>query len=329
MRAHFALLILLISAAAPAGAHEIRPAFLRIREVQPSTYDMLWKTPAQGDMRLALDVVLPDNCRTAAAPRTISVEAAAIQRWRSVCEGGLLGKPIAIANLETTLTDVLVRFEPLEGKPKTLRMNGADPRIMLPTRESTGEIAEIYFRLGVEHILTGIDHLLFVLCLLMLIGDLKRLLGAVTAFTIAHSLTLAATSYGWIRLASAPVEACIALSIAFVAAEVLKARTGRATLIQQTPWLASLGFGLLHGLGFAAALRELGLPEDAVSIALLFFNVGVEAGQILFVATVLMAVFIWKRHAPRSSAWAYRASAYAAGIAGCFWFIERTARIFH
>jgi hypothetical protein len=196
-------------------------------------------------------------------------------------------------------------------------VNGAEPRIAIPAaRESTG----IYFRLGVEHILTGLDHLLFVLCLLLLVRDRKSLFGAVTAFTVAHSLTLAATIYGWIRLASLPVEACIALSIAFVAAEVLKARAGQVTLTQQKPWVAAFGFGLLHGFGFAAALRELGLPDDAVAIALLFFNLGVEAGQLLFVAALLPLL----AYVP-----APRTAAYAAGIAACFWFIERTARMIH
>jgi len=317
-----------VVAAAPAAAHEIRPAFLQIREIEPSTYDILWKTPAQGDMRLALNVVLPPGCRTLGQPRMTPVNAAVIQRWRSACDGGLVGKEIVIENLETSLTDVIMRFEPLSGPPKTLRMDGAAPRAVIPVRQSRWDVAGTYARLGVAHIIFGFDHLLFVLCLLILIGDLKRLLGAVTAFTVAHSITLAGTTFGWMHLASAPVEACIALSIAFVAAEIIRARDGKVGAIQRWPWLAAFGFGLLHGLGFAAALRGIGLPDDAIPLALVSFNLGVEAGQILFVCAVLTVTFLWRRFAPRPPAWAWRATPYAAGVAACFWFIERTARIF-
>ena len=329
MRARLAWLCLVITAAAsPAMAHEIRPAYLQIREIAPSTYDMLWKTPAQGNMRLALDVTLPSNCRNLGDERTTPVDAAVIQRWRSTCDGGLPGKPIVIANLATSLTDVIVRFEPLEGRAKTLRTNGATPQVVIPERQSKLAVARLYFRLGLEHILTGIDHLLFVLCLLMLIGDFKRLLGAITAFTVAHSVTLAGTTLGWLRLSSLPVEACIALSIAIVAAEIIKVRTGKSGATPLRPSIAAFGFGLLHGFGFAAALREIGLPDDAVPLSLLCFNLGVEAGQILFVAAVLLSVFIWKRHASRMPLWAWRLPPYVAGTVAAFWFIERTARIF-
>lgn len=313
---------------APAAAHEIRPAYLDIREVEPSTYDILWKTPAQGDMRLALNVVLPAECGFVSEPRMTPVQAAAIQRWRSVCEGGLAGKEVAIENLEASLTDVIVHFRPLTGRPKTLRMNGAAPRAVIPARQSAWEVAGTYSRLGVEHILFGFDHLLFVLCLLILVSDLKRLIGAVTAFTVAHSITLAATTFGWARLAAAPVEACIALSIAFVAAEIVRARKGKTGAAQRWPWLVSFVFGLLHGFGFAAALREIGLPDGAAPLALLFFNLGVEAGQIVFIAAALAAMFLWRKFAPPAPAWAWRIPPYAAGAVACFWFIDRAARIF-
>jgi hypothetical protein len=320
-------LAILLGAVAPAAAHEVRPAFLQIREIEPSTYDVLWKTPAQGDMRLALNVILPPECQNNGPPRTTGVAAAVVQRWRTACAGGLPGKRIGIENLETSLTDVVMRFEPLAGPAKTLRIDGAAPDAVIPVRQSVWEVAGAYTRLGIEHILFGFDHLLFVLCLLILVGNLKRLLGAVTAFTVAHSITLAGTTLGSLRHASAPVEACIALSIAFVAAEILRAREGRIGLTQRWPWLASFSFGLLHGFGFAAALREIGLPDGAVPLALFFFNVGVEMGQILFLSAVLAALALWRRYAPAPAAWAWRAPPYLAGITACFWFIERTLRI--
>lgn len=321
------VLLAVLAAAIPAGAHEVRPAYLQIREVGPSAYDVLWKTPAQGNLRLALDVVLPPECRRVGAARLTPVQGAAIERWRSACEGGLPGKRIAIRNLDTSLTDVLLHYEPLDGAARTLRITGAAPYTRIPERQSARAVAETYFYLGVEHILLGFDHLLFVLCLLFLVGNLKQLIGAITAFTVAHSVTLAGTTLGWIRLAVAPVEACVALSIAFLAAETLRSREGKAGAAGRWPWLASFGFGLLHGFGFASALREIGLPEGAVPMALLVFNLGVEAGQLLFVLAVLAVTFAWRRYVPKAPAWAWRAPPYAAGVIACYWFVERSVAI--
>jgi hydrogenase/urease accessory protein HupE len=320
-------LAIAVIATTRAVAHEVRPAFLQIREIEPSTYDVLWKTPAQGDLRLALNVVLPRDCQSSGVPRMTLVNAAVIEHWRSTCEGGIAGKQIVFENLATTLTDVIVSFEPIAGSSRTLRVNGAAPSVVVPARQAWIEVAGTYFRLGVEHILFGFDHLLFVLCLLMLVDRRKRLLAAITAFTIAHSITLAGTTFGWLRLPSAPVEACIALSIALLAAEIVKMRSGRISTTQRWPWIAAFGFGLLHGFGFASALHDIGLPEAGVPLALLFFNLGVEAGQILFVAVVLASMFLWRRCAPRPPVWAWRAPPYIAGVAASLWFIERTVRM--
>lgn len=310
-----------------ATAHEIRPAFLQIREIEPQVYDFLWKTPARGDMRLALNVVQPDSCTNAAEPRSTLVDGAVIQRWRAQCEGGLVGKTLVVENLSRTLTDAIVRFEPMDGPPKTLRFTPDAPAIKVPAMQQWPEVAGTFFVLGVEHILLGFDHLLFVLALLLLISDLRRLLGAVTAFTVAHSLTLAGTTFGWISLPSAPVEATIALSIMFLAVEIVRVRRGATSLTTQAPWLAAFAFGLLHGFGFAGALREIGIPEDSVSPALLFFNLGVEAGQIAFIAAVVAGVYAWRRVALRTPGWVRLAPGYAIGAIAAFWFIERTAAI--
>ncbi len=202
------LLWLAALAFAPSGlAHEIRPAYLQIREIEPQVYDLLWKTPARGEMRLALNISQPKECTNLSERRGTIVGGAVIQRWRVRCEGGIVAKPIGIENLSHTLTDVIVRFEPLEGSPRTLRVRPDDPVALIPDRQPWSEVAVSYFALGVEHILLGFDHLLFVLALLLLVRDAKRLIGAITAFTIAHSLTLAGTTFGWIRLASAPLRA--------------------------------------------------------------------------------------------------------------------------
>lgn len=327
MFARTLMVLAMVFAMTPALAHEVRPAYLQIREIEPSTYDVLWKTPAQGDMRLALNVALPRNCRSLGASRMTLVNAAVIEHWRSTCQGEISGGEIVFENLATTLTDVIVRFEPIAGPPRTLRANGATPSVVIPVQQASTEVAGTYFRLGVEHILFGFDHLLFVLCLLMLVSERKRLFIAITAFTAAHSITLAATTFGWLRLASAPVEACIALSIAFVAAEIVKARSGYIGTTERWPWIAAFAFGLLHGFGFASALRDIGLPEDGVPMALLFFNLGVEVGQIAFVAVVLAAMVLWRRYVRRPPEWAWRAPPYIAGVAASFWFIERAVRI--
>lgn len=318
---------------APAAlAHEIRPAYLEIREIEPQTYDFLWKTPARGEMRLALNILQPDACTNVSEPRSTMVGGAVIQRWRASCHGGLIAKPIEIENLSHTLTDVIVRFEPIEGSPKTLRVRPDDPFAVIPDKQPWTEVASTYFVLGVEHILLGFDHLMFVLALLLLVRDVKRLVGAITAFTVAHSITLAGTTFGWIKLASAPVEATIALSIMFIAVEIMRVRAGQHSLTGSLPWIASFSFGLLHGFGFAGALREIGIPEDAAPLALLFFNLGVEAGQLTFIGAVLTAMFLWRRFSPaaanaRLGDYAWRVPVYVIGITSAFWFVERTVGV--
>lgn len=329
------LLLLCLAAlfATPAAlAHEIRPAYLQIREIEPNTYDFFWKTPARGEMRLALNVLQPKDCTTAGEPRSTMVGGAVIQRWRATCTGGIVAKPIEIENLSHTLTDVIVSYEPLQGSPKTLRVRPDDPIAVIPAAQSWTEVAGTYFVLGIEHILLGFDHLMFVLALLLLVRDVKRLVGAITAFTVAHSLTLAGTTFGWIKLASAPVEATIALSIMFVAVEIMRVRAGKPSLTASLPWIASFSFGLLHGFGFAGALREIGIPDDAAPLALLFFNLGVEAGQLTFIAAVLTLMFMWKRLAPpalntRLGDYAWRAPVYVIGITSAYWFVERTVGV--
>ena len=315
-----------------AYAHEIRPAFLQIREVEPNVYDFLWKTPSQGEMRLALNVLQPKDCTNAAEPRRTQVGGAVLDRWRAACAGGIIGKPIQIENLSHTLTDAIIRFEPLDGADKTLRVKPDNPVFTLPAAQGWTDVATTYFFLGVEHILLGFDHLMFVLALLLLIPNLHRLLAAITAFTVAHSLTLAGTTFGWVKLASAPVEATIALSIMFVAVEIMRVRAGRSSLTATMPWIASFAFGLLHGFGFAGALREIGIPEDAAPLALLFFNLGVEAGQLTFIAAVLTIMFAWRRLAPatlnaRLGDYSWRAPVYVIGVTAAFWFIERTVAV--
>jgi hypothetical protein len=241
------------------------------------------------------------------------------------CPGGLDGQTLAVDGLAATLTDVLVRIERQDGASSTHRLTPAAPSVVLTGAPDGTAVAATYLRLGVEHILLGFDHLLFVLALLILVGPTRRLIGTVTAFTVAHSLTLAAATLGLVHVPSAPVEATIALSIAFVAAEIVHARQGRVSLTEQRPWIVAFAFGLLHGLGFAGALAAVGLPPRAIPVALLFFNVGVEVGQLLFIGAVLAVGAVVRRLALPWPAWAWRLAPWGIGTLAAYWTIERVA----
>jgi hydrogenase/urease accessory protein HupE len=182
-----------------------------------------------------------------------------------------------------------------------------------------------YVRLGVEHILFGIDHLLFVLCLLLLVRDIRRLLGTITAFTLAHSITLAAATLGFVRVSATPVEATIALSIVFLASELVRGEAGRSAVTRSYPWLVAFSFGLLHGLGFAGALAEIGLPQGEIPLALFAFNVGVELGQLAFITAVLLLARLVRVVPLRLPAWAPDTAGYAIGAMASFWVFSRLA----
>ena len=330
-----AALLLLPLIALDGQAHEVRPGYLDIREVGKDVYDLLWKVPAKGDKRLGLYVRLPANC-TGTEPYTRFAGGAYIERWRAVCEGGLVERTVSIDGLSTTRTDVLVRLVREDASSQTVRLTPDAPEFTVASVASTWQVVKTYFLLGVEHILLGIDHLLFVLALLFLVGSWLRLVGTVTAFTVAHSLTLAAATLGWLRVPQAPVEAAIALSIVFVATEVLHARQGKHGLAVRQPWVVAFLFGLLHGLGFAGALREIGLPEHAIPLALAFFNIGVEAGQLLFVAAVFLLFWMFRQiraglegGTQGGNTWQLVSSvstpvAYLIGPLAAFWVFERT-----
>jgi hypothetical protein len=239
--------------------------------------------------------------------------------------GGLEGKAISFDNLQDTGIDVLVRVERLDGSQQLERILPIDPGFTLAPSPGAWEVILTYTWLGAEHILLGFDHLLFVLALVMIVHGTKSLLLTVTAFTVAHSITLALATLGVVNLPGPPVEAVIALSIVFVASEILHLRQGREGLAVRKPWLVAFGFGLLHGLGFAGALAEVGLPQNAIPLALVFFNVGVEIGQLLFIAIVLLLIWLAKKYL--GTLFLQRAPilvAYATGAVASFWVIERT-----
>jgi hydrogenase/urease accessory protein HupE len=322
----------------PVRADELRPGYLELRQTAPNTYAMLFKIPALGeDLRLGIYVALPESTKDVTPPQAAFGNGAYIERRTISRNGGLAGQIVTIEGLSATSTDVLVRIESLGGAVQTERLAPTRIAFVVQATPGAGEVAVTYLRLGVEHILFGFDHLLFVLALIILVGDWRRVVLTVTAFTVAHSITLAAATLGFVRVPGPPVEAAIALSIVLVAVEIVNARRGTPSLTARLPWLVAFTFGLLHGFGFAGALAEVGLPHHAIPIALLFFNLGVEIGQLAFVAVVLAAGFAFRR------AIAFRLepaslqrvvnrlaviAAYAIGTVAAYWLIERTSTFF-
>jgi hypothetical protein len=319
------LAVAALVAANPALAHELRPAYLELRELEAGRFEVVWKRPARGEMALSLAVALPSRCAAITEPVRVDVGAAITERWSVECAGGLVGETIAIAGLEATLTDALVRIERSDGTTQVARLTPAVPGFVVEATTSRLAVATTYLWLGIEHIWLGFDHLLFVFGLMLLVTGMRRLVGTITAFTVAHSITLAAATLGLVRVSPQPVEAVIALSIVFVAGEIVHAREGRGGWAQRWPWLVAFTFGLLHGFGFAGALREVGLPEHAIPLALLFFNVGVEVGQLLFIAALLALAVAGRRLWPARPIWAWRVAAYAMGGIAAYWTIERSA----
>lgn len=319
----FVVALLAMGVVGLARAHEVRPGYLELRQTEPEIYDVLWKVPARGDLRLGLYVRLPENCQPITPIAHYGTEGAFLERWTIRCAGRLAGRSIAIEGLSTTLTDVLVRLEQSDGTTLVARLTPSAPSFVVEAAPSRAQVAGTYLGLGIEHILGGIDHLLFVLALLLIVKGRWQLLKTITAFTVAHSITLAAATLGFVHVPSAPVEAVIALSIVFLATEIAHSRMGKPGLTQKYPWIVAFTFGLLHGLGFAGALAEVGLPQGHIPLALLLFNVGVEVGQLMFIGTVLGLMAAWQRFRVRLPAWVWRVPTYAIGSIAAYWLVTR------
>ncbi len=308
--------------AALAQAHEVRPAYLELTEASAGEFSVLWKTPMRGDARLALTPVFSGDARVSSPVTTRVANGASIRQWTLLAHA-LRGQQLTLDGLESTLTDALVRINFADGSTWTQRLTPRAPSALVPHRQTRWSVAWQYLRLGVEHILLGIDHLLFVLALLLVTTGGMRLLKTVTAFTVAHSITLGLAALGLVHVPPAPIEAVVALSVAFVAAEIVRAQGGAPGLASRAPWLIAFAFGLLHGFGFAGALSGIGLPPAHIPTALLFFNVGVEIGQLLFVCGVLGSLRLWRGLRFELPPVAARSPAYAIGGVAMFWVMQR------
>ena len=318
--------IALVVAILPAAAHESRPSYLEISEQTAGRYELLWKRPARGERTLGLSLAWPAPCADIAPGSAQKVPGATVERRLVDCGGAsLTGKRVGIDGLSATLTDTLVRIAFLDGTSQTTLVRPSQPWVDIAGPPPNAEVAAGYFVLGVEHILLGLDHLLFVLGLTLIVRGTLLLVKTITAFTIAHSFTLGLATLGHVSLPSAPVEAVIALSILFLASELARQSRGRPGLTERAPWLVAFAFGLLHGFGFAGALAEVGLPQSDIPLALLSFNLGVEAGQLLFVAAVVGALGVGRTLVAAPPRWVRQAPAYAIGPLAAFWLIERAA----
>lgn len=347
-------------------AHEVRPAFLELTERAPGEFDVLWKVPAMGGTPLAGEEIphaqpaladdagevktMPCGCPAPTAAqlsrgvlpihpslpkdavimemsRPERIFGAEIKRW-TIRTGphGLEGWEAGVHGLSATMVDVLVRVAFADGRVVS-RLLRPDAPSFIFTKETAGPASGGYLILGVKHILLGIDHLLFVLALVLIVKGVGLLVKTITAFTIAHSITLGLATLGVVNVPSAPVEAIIALSIVFVASEILRSRHGERGLTERAPWLVAGAFGLLHGFGFAGALSQVGLPANDIPLALLWFNLGVEAGQLAFVAVVLVIIALLRRSTFTFPRWTPLVPPYAVGALAMFWVIERTAAL--
>jgi hydrogenase/urease accessory protein HupE len=324
MAAAFAWLFVLATAAA---AHEVRPAYLQIDQTGPGRYAVLWRTPLLSGMRLPVVLRFPGEVRNVTEPAERELPDSIVERRVIEAPHGLAGRRIEFVGLQATITDVLVRVTLADEVVSTMLVRPSLPWIDIEAAAGPLQVARTFVIHGVDHILFGFDHLLFVLALVLIARDWRSLLWTVTAFTAAHSITLTLATLGFVNVPGPPVEAAIALSILLLAAEIIRIRRGQPSVTARRPWLVAFAFGLLHGLGFAGALADLSLPAGDIPLALLFFNIGVEIGQLLFIAVVILIVASARLlNVPRPvGRYAFATATYAIGIMASVWFAERVA----
>ncbi len=311
-----------------AAAHEIRPAYLQIDEIGANRYKVVWRTPLLSGMRLPITLRFPDSVRNVTTPAERDLPDSLIEtRVVETMDGSLVGKRVDFVGLQATITDVLVRVHLLDGSVTTMMVHPSQPWAEIATRPERTDVAKTFVVHGVEHILFGYDHLLFVLALMFIARSWRALLLTVTAFTAAHSITLTLATLGFVHVPGPPVEAAIAFSILLLACEIIRIQNGQSSITAERPWVVAFAFGLLHGLGFAGALSALALPAGDIPLALLFFNLGVEVGQLMFITVVigLIAVVRLARYPSWLGRHAFTTATYAIGAVAAFWFVERVA----
>lgn len=303
-------------------SHEIRPAYLQLIQTSETTYEVFWKIPRMGDQVPKIHPVFPPFFTVEELKKPNQTPTSVIYSYKIASKESLQGNILTIDGLNKTLIDALVTISYLNGEKVTLMLQPDKDSTIIPGETSTIDVIKTYMLLGFEHILLGIDHLLFVLALILITKGRWKILKTITAFTIAHSITLSLAALGYVNFPTPPVEAVIALSIVFLAVEIVNNLNGKQTITSKKPWLVAFTFGLLHGFGFAGALANIGLPQQDIPWALAFFNVGVELGQIAFVLVVLIFIRLLglkKKWPPLAK----KMPAYAIGSLAAFWLVER------
>jgi len=305
-------------------AHEIRPAYLQLKQATAQSYDMIWKVPMLNGAIPKINPSFNDHITIVLVDEELTPDAL-ISRYQAtiMTKGKINGETIQFPLLENTLIDVLVYVETLDGATYSQMARPDQSYVTIPVEPNRVDVIKTYSFLGVEHILFGIDHLLFVACLLLLIKQLSTLIKAITAFTISHSITLVCTTLGWVNLPGPPVESVIALSIVFLAREYIMTYRGEASITERYPWIVAFIFGLLHGFGFAGALGDIGLPQTEIPLALLFFNIGIELGQLIFIAMLGGVLYLLLKIIPKYLTKVKLGGAYAIGGMGMYWLVER------
>lgn len=332
-RRHSWLLVTLLAGmlllSARLQAHEIRPAYLEIKETAPGQYSVLWRIPVMAGMPLRIALRMPDSVRNRKQPVVQELSDSLVERrWIDAGPNGLAGKRIEFPGLQLTITDVLVRTEPFGGASSTELIRPSRPWTDMAAPRSTVATAGVFLFTGMEHILFGVDHLLFVLGLLLIVSTPWMLVKTITAFTVAHSITLAFATLGYASVPAPPLNAAIALSILFLAPEIARAWRGETSFTIRHPWVVAFAFGLLHGFGFASGLTAMGLPRGDLPLALLMFNLGVEICQIAFVLTVLAVLASFRKLDIHLPAWGRLLPVYAMGSISACWFWGRLAAMF-
>lgn len=305
-------------------AHPLAPALLELNAEADGRVDVLWKTSRLRPRGLDLQPKFPAPCQPI-TPRIESGDAQSVSwSWTLNCGAtGLVGQRVGIEAQRPVQIDVLLRIALPDGRIIRDVLRNGQTSISVPEKQTRLEVGWGYLLLGFEHILGGTDHLMFVLGLMLLVSGVRPLVKTITAFTLGHSVTLSLATLGIATVPSALAELLIALTILALAVELARPTRERPALLQRRPWLMACGFGLVHGLGFAGALSEVGLPQQEIPLALLAFNVGIEVGQLLFVSALGILVLIASRPLRRLPDWAHRLPAYAIGSCAAFWSLER------
>jgi hypothetical protein len=318
------LLPLLLSV--PAQAHRFAPSLLRLVELGEQQYNVVWKTPAQTTSAVALQPVLPQRCTSLESGAGQMEGTGVVRSWRVSCPGGLVGETVSVSGLAENQAAVLFSLETSDQRFYQAMLSSEKNGFLIPAQPTVLAVIQEYSQLGIGHIWGGIDHLLFVFGLLLLVGGGRRLVWTITAFTLGHSITLSLVTLGYFDYPVALVEFAIALSIFVLALEL--AREDQGGLFRHYPWWLAGGFGLLHGMGFAGALAEVGLPQGELPLALLFFNVGIELGQLAFIFAALGLWHVLKKPVQQWQQQLLPVPVYVLGSLSAMWCIERGLDVF-